>query len=267
VNFTGNLNPETLTDPSIRADRQTAYSRRGNSSTEGQLEVVLVPDNYDMFLEAALQGTWTANVLKIGTNQRSFSVEQGFLDLNQFRVFNGVVVNTMSVAVNTDDLVNATFGLMGKSATNFSATSLDTTPTPVTTKDKFFHEGGTFNEGGVAVAYLSQISFELNNNVSGNRALGVTGFRNMTSGKVAVSGSVTGLFESVDLYNKFTSNADTSLSFTLVAGAETLKFDFPRIKYTSANITANGDAGVTVEMNWEALYESTSATTMTITRV
>lgn len=266
VSFNGELKADRLTDPSIRADRQTSYSRRGNSSTEGDLEVVLAPDNFDILLEAATQGIWTANVLKIGSTQRSFAIEEGFVDLDQFRVFNGMVVNTMAMEITTDALVTATFGMIGKSTTAFSTAAIDETPTGVTAKDKFFHEGGTFNEGGAAVASLSAISFEINNNVSGNNALGSTGFRNVTSGKVAVTGKVTGLFESVDLYNKYKNDTDTSLSFTLIAGAESLTFTFHRVKYTSASISSSGDAGVTVEMDFEALYDATATNTLTITR-
>lgn len=266
VSFNGNLVPNQLSDPSIRSDRQVAYSRRGNSSTEGQLEVVMAPDNYDFLLEAALQGAWTTNALKIGSTQRSFAIEQSFVDIDQHRVFNGVVVNTMSMEITTDSLVKATFGLMGKSTTPFSQTRIDESPDAITSKDKFYHEGGTFNEGGVAVGYLSALSFELNNNVTGNNALGVVGVRSMTSGKVNVTGSVTGLFESVALYNKFKDNTDTSLSFTLVAGLETLQFTFHKVKYTSGNITMNGDAGVTVELAFEALYDSTALNTLTVTR-
>lgn len=267
VNFNGAEKPNTLTDPSIRADRQTSYARRGTNSTDGELEVVLAPDNYDILMEAALQGTWATNTLKIGSVQRSFAIEQGFTDLAQFRVFNGVVVNTFAMDVTTDALVTAKFGLIGKSTTAFSGTSIDVTPTAVTVKDKFYHEGGSFNEGGSAIASLSAISFELNNNVNGNYALGSTGFRTVTSGKVSVKGKVSGLFESVALYDKFKNNTDSSLSFTLVAGIESLTFTFHKVKYTSGGITMKGDAGVTVELDFEAIYDATALNTMTITRV
>jgi hypothetical protein len=266
VSFTGDLNADQLTDPSIRADRQTSYARRGNSSTEGSLEVVLAPDNFDTLLEAALMGTWATSTLTVGNTFRSFAVEQGFTDLAQYRVFNGVVVNTLSMTITTDELVRATFGLMGKSTTAFTGTSIDSTPTAVTSKPKFFHEGGTFSEGGSAVGYLSSISFELTNNVTGNYALGATGYRNITAGRVGITGTVTALFESVAQYNKFKDDTDTSLAFTLASGAETLTFTFHRVKYTTGSITASSDAGVTAEFGFEAIAHATNGT-LTVTRV
>lgn len=270
VDFNLALNTENLSDPSIRPDRQTSYARRGNSSTDGDLSLVLCPDNYDALLEAALQGTWSSNQLKIGTIQRSFAFEEGFdFGTSQsYRVFNGVVVNTLAMEVTTDALVTATFGLLGRTVSEFAGTSVDANGyTAPLAKDKFYHEDGTFNEGGSAVGYLSSISFELNNNATGNRALGTTGFRNVTSNKVAVTGTVTGLFESVDLYNKYRNDLDSSLQFTLNADAESLTFFFPRIKYTSSTITSSGDAGVTIEAAFEALYDNTAGNTLVITRV
>lgn len=270
VDFDLALNTENLSDPSIRADRQTSYSRRGNASTDGTLSVVMCPDNFDTLLEAALQGTWTSNQLKIGTTQRSFAFEEGFdFGTNQrYRVFNGVVVNTLAMEVTTDALVTASFGLLGHTVTEFGATSVDANGYTVpATKDKFYHEDGTFNEGGAPVGYLSSIAFELTNNAVGNRGLGTTGFRDITSNKVGVTGSVTALFESVDLYNKYRNDVDSSLQFTLNANAESLTFFFPRIKYTSGTITSTGDAGVTVEMAFEALYDNTAGNTLVITRV
>lgn len=270
TDFTGGLSTENLTSETIRPDRQTVYSRRGNSSVEGSFSVELSPDTYDEFLQAVTQGTWTANKLQIGKIQRTFAVEQG-LELEggyQYRVLNGVAVNTMSMEITTGDLVSASFGLVGMTETDFSASSADANGYEIVPpKDIFYHEDGTFREGGVDVGYLSAINFEINNNVTGTRALGTTGFRNVTSGKVSVTGSVTALFESTALYNKFVNNTDTSLGFTLTAGAESLQFEFHRIKYTNANITASGDAGVEVEMDFEALYDATAGNTLTITRV
>lgn len=270
VDFTLGLQSDNLVSNTIRPDRQTTYARRGNSSTEGELVVELTPDNYDDFLQAALQGTWATNELEIGSTQRSFAFEQGF-DFGaglQYRVFNGVIVGSMSMEITTEDLVTATFGLTGAAEGAFSGTSADGSGyTAVTAKDVFYHEGGSFEEGGSPVGFLSAISFELKNNVTGNRALGTTGFRNVTSGKVNVSGSVTGLFESTALYEKYRANTDSSLSFTLIAGAESLQFTFHKVKYTSGGITAAGDAGVTVELQFEAIYDGTAGNTMTITRV
>jgi hypothetical protein len=274
VDFTVGLTSDSLVSNTIRNDRQTSYARRGNSSTEGDLTVELTPDNYDVFLEAALQGTWTTNKLQIGNIQRSFAFEQGF-DFSggtgtekEYRVMNGVIVNTMSMDITTDELVTATFGLMGATETPFSATPADATYTVPPAKDIFYHEDGTFSVDGIAVCYLSAISFELTNNAEITRTLGACP-PSISSGKVNVTGTVTALFESTAMYNKYINNEDTILDFTLATTDqnETLHFEFHRVKFTSGTITATGEAGVTVEMGFEAIYSDTDGNTMTITRV
>ena len=268
VNFTGALNPQTISDPTIKANRQKSYARRGNVSTEGSLEVVLRPDNYDAFIEAAMQGAWVTNTLKVGATKRSFAIEQGFQEIAQYRVFNGSTISTMAINVPLNELATATFGFQGANTTAFSGTSIDATPTAVTSKPGFFHEGGVFKEGGVVVGYLSSIQFELNNNLTTNYALGVLGARDVSSGVVGITGTVTALFEDVDFYNKFVGNTDSSIEFTLTTEtAESMTFNFPRVKYTSGSIPVNSDGPLTVEMKFEALYDDAEGSSLTITRV
>ena len=267
VNFTGGLNPQTISDPTIKSNRQKSYARRGNVATEGSLEVVLRPDNYDTFVEAALMGSWVANTLKVGTTKRSFAIEQSFQELAQHRVFNGTTVATMAINVPLNELVTATFGFQGANTTAFTGTSVDATPTAVTSKPGFFHEGGVFKEGGVTVGYLSSIQFELNNNVTTNYALGVLGARDVSAGVVSITGTVTALFEDVSFYNKFVANTDSSIEFTLTAEtAETMTFKMARVKYTSGSIPVNSDGPLSVEMKFEALYDDTDGSAMTVTR-
>jgi len=264
--FTGTLNADALVDPSINPSRQVSYARRGNTAAEGELTVVLCADNYDAFMEAACMSTYTANVLKIGTTRTSFAIEQGFTDLAQFRVFNGMVVNTMTITVPVDELVTATFGFMGTGTSAFSGTSVDITPTVITVKDKFFHEGGVFKEGGTTVGYLSNIEFTLDNGYQQSYALGATTVREVAAGTLELTGTATALFESVAFYNKFVQNTDSSIEFTLTAGAESLAFLIPKVKYTSAAIPVDGDGPLVVEMGFNAIYDATTTTSFRITR-
>ena len=268
VSFSGGLNPQAISDPTIKSNRQKSYARRGNVATEGSLDVVLRPDNYDALIEAAMQGTWTTNVLKVGATKRSFSIEQGFQDLVQYRVFTGSTIGTMSVDVPLNGLVTAQFGFSGANTTPFSGTTVSAALTPVTSKPGFFHEGGTFKEGGAVVGFLSAIKFELNNNLTTAYALGVLGARDVTSGTVGITGTVTALFEDVSFYNKFVNNTDSVIEFTLLTEtAESLTFKFPRVKYTTGAVAVQNDGPLSVEMKFEALYDDTEGSALTITRV
>ena len=266
VGFDGELTADTLVSKSINANRQVSRSRRGNTSTEGSLSFELTPDNYDWLLEAIFQSTFTTNVLKVGSTQPSFSIEESFLDIDQHRVFTGTVFNNLSVSATTDDYVTPEATFIGAAVGAFSSTSIDETPTAVTAKDRFYHEGGTFNEGGSAVGTLTSIKLDMTNNVSGNKALGTVGYRNITSGRFQLTGTVEGTFESAAFYNKFKNNTESSLEFTLVAGEQTLTFKISKLNYTEGKIDASGDGPCIVNLNFTAAFDATDASTIVVTR-
>jgi hypothetical protein len=267
VDFKGSLERPLITDPSIRSDRQVSYVRSGNESVQSDLEVVLCAGNYDVLIEAVFQGTWTTNVLKLGTTQRSFAFEEGFTDLAQYHTFNGCVFDTLSMDIATDRFVSAKFGMRGATETAFSGTSIDTTPTAVVAKPKFYHVGGTFKEGGATVGYMSAINWQIKNGLNASNALGASGVRKITSGKIEVTGKVTGLFEDVVMYNKFRNNTDSLIEFTLTDGTNSHTYLFPKVKYTKAMINGSGDGPLTVESEFTAVYDPTSATSVQLTRV
>lgn len=269
VDFSFGLDRPLITDPSIRPDRQISFVRSGNESVKGDMSVVMCASNYDTFLEALLQGTWTTNVLTIPatSTQRSFAIEEGFTDLAQYHVFNGCVVDSMTMDITTDNFVTAKFSFLGATETAMSGTSIDTTPTAITSKPKFYHVGGTFKEGGSVVGYLSSISWTLKNGLNASNALGASGVRAITSSQVEVSGSVSALFEDVVMYNKFKNNTDSSLEFTLTDGTNTHTYLIPKVKYTKAQVKGNGDGPLTVDLDFNASYDTTTTTTLRITRV
>lgn len=267
VSFGLEANVGTLTDNSLTSTRQRSSARRSSVSSEGNVDVVFAPDNYDDFLESVMNGAWATNVLKIGNTRKSFTVEQGFPDIAQYRVFRGVVVDSLKLSATTNDYVKASFGLKGLTATALSATSLDASYTAVPVKTKFFHEGGTFNEGGSAIAYLSSIELEVKNSANTSFALGATGARDITVGMADVSGKVTALFEDAALYNKFINGTSSSMSFTIASGAETLTFLVPKIQYLKGSIPVSGEGPLVVELEFQGLYDTTEATTLKITRV
>jgi len=225
--------------------------------------------NFDVFLEAALQGTWATNVLTIpaSSTQRSFAIEEGYTDLAQYHTFNGCTIDSVTVDVSTDGLVTTKFSILGATESAFSATSIDSTPTAVAAKPKFYHVGGTFKEGGTAVGYLSAISWTLKNNLVAANVLGTAGVRSITSGKAEVTGKATALFEDATVYNKWKNNTDTSIEFTLTDGTNSHTYLFPKVKYVKGSMSSTGDGPVTVELEFNAIYDTTAGTSLKITRV
>jgi len=271
VEFKGDKESAVITDPSINTFRQRTFSRTGNYSTTAELNVKLAPDNLDDFLEAALMGTWSTGVLKVGTLatavRRSYAIEEGFTDLVQYRVFNGMVVDSLKLSFGTDGLVDGMFGFIGTNTSAFSGTSIDTTPAAVVAKDKFFHAGGTFQVAGSNAGWLSSLEIELKNGYESFYALGSSGAADIPFGNAVITGKASGMFDMITEYNRFLAGTSTSISASVVAGAESLTFLLPQIKYTKGTIVGNGPAGVMVEFEFEAEYQVAAATALQITRV
>ena len=259
VSFDGDPQSEQLNSNTIRADRQLGFSRRGNQSAAGSMEVELCHAKYDSFLEAFTGGTWAANELLVGNTARSFAIEEGFTDLVQYRVFNGLMFDTFSVSITPEALVTGTFGFMGSGVSALTGTSIDATPTAITPKATYFHEGGTISEGGSTVAYVTGLQFEVKNNLAGSYALGSTSYRSIALGKVEVTGTVTALFESATLANKYANNTASSITATIGDGTNTMTFGFPDVRYTGLKMQRAASGPVLVELTFTGVYSTNTS--------
>lgn len=109
------LSKDTFQSEEIRSDRQIRDFRHGNKRVEGDVSFELSSGAFDRLLEAVMQGTWASDVLKAGTTPRSFSVGRLFEDIGQMLLFDGVMVNSMSLSVPLNAMVTGSFGLVGQS--------------------------------------------------------------------------------------------------------------------------------------------------------
>lgn len=268
VSFDAELQSQQLSSNTINSHRQTTFSRRGNKSTAGNISVEMVADNFDFALEALLGGTWSTNVLKVGNTQRSFAVEERFMDAGLYRVFNGLTFNELSMSITPENLITAQFGVMGSGATDITGTSIDSSPTAVSPKPVFFHEEGTIAIDGSAVAIVTGINLKFTNNDVGNRVITNAEYHSISTGRVQVTGDVTALFTDATLYDKFYQNTAATLEFSLSAGspAETLTFSMSNVKFTAGELTRGDTGPVLVKLSFQADYDSTDASSLVITR-
>jgi hypothetical protein len=106
---------DTFPSEEMRSDRQISDFRHGNKRIEGEVTFEPSYGAFDELLEAALQGSWSSDVLKVGTTQRSISVGRLFEDISQMILFDGVMISTFSLNVQINTMVTGTFGLVGQS--------------------------------------------------------------------------------------------------------------------------------------------------------
>lgn len=79
IRVSGQPNRNSTRSPERRADRQAANMVTGLNTFAKSIEFPWVRDNaLDVLWQSAFGGTWTANVLKIGSTQNTFTLEEKF---------------------------------------------------------------------------------------------------------------------------------------------------------------------------------------------
>ena len=264
------VSKDSVTSNELRSDRMISDLRHGNIKVGGNLPIEFSFKEYDAFLEAAMFGTWNANVLKSFRTVKSFTMERFFSDLDTpyYSQFTGVMVDGFSLDVKPNDMVTGQFTLVGVTGA-MSPTSLLTTgsPTASQTYSPFDSFTGTIKEGGSTISIVTSLSIDVKNNITPAYVIGQKSAGALPAGRSKITGSLTCFFNNVTMLNKFLNETESSVEFTLGDGVdESYTFLLPRIKYSSGQPDVNGEGQIELTMAYEALYDSTEATNMKITR-
>ena len=237
----------------------------GSYKTSGSIEVALSHSQYDDFLAGALMGTWTTNVLKVANVQKAFTFEEFDNTLNIGRVFTGVEVDSLKLSVKPDATVSAVFALQGRGHSTVT-TSIDTTPTPVIAgKNPMTGALGSLTIDGVA-GYVTSIDLSISNSIKMINTIGSTAVTASTNGQKSITGSMTVLLSDLTLYNKFIANTTAALVFVISDGTNQYTFSVPKCGITKANASADSADERVLSIDFEALYDTTLASIMSITR-
>lgn len=256
----------------LRPDRQIADFRMGQNKVGGGLDCEVSTDvQFTTLLEACLGGTWATNVLKAGTTRRSFSILRKFGDVGfdkPYLLFSGVEIASMDFKVSPDKIATCSFDTVAKTqaAPSANAPTGATFPATAVIASPMDAFTGTIKEGGSTIGVVSNLSFKLDNGVERRFVIGSKDSILPQIGRSNLTGSITVWFESAAMLEKFINETQSSLEFTLTAGAKTLTFLFPAIKYTGGKPDVSGDGSITLEMPFQAVYDATEATNIKVTR-
>lgn len=257
----------------IRSDRHIATSPKVSRQASGGLDMELSPTTFDDFIEAAMCGTWTSDVLEIGTVQRSYTIEKNFEDLGKFQAFTGMRVGQMSLTIPAGGILTGSFQFMGAGESR-PTTSLvgagsvaDADTNDVLTGTADF---GTIDINGVTTGFcLNTLSIDLNNNLREITCLGKEFPEGVSYGSATVTGSFDAYLTSElwDLLANVADNDDVSITFPVSDGTNSYTFLFPRTKLSADSPQAGSkDSDVMVSFTFTALLDSVEGTSFRITR-
>jgi hypothetical protein len=151
----------------IRPDEMARFQRHGDRTVSGDMAADLRKTDFDPFLEAVMRSSWSTNTLKVGTTPKYFSIEEGSLDIDQYKLYTGVTVNTLGISATAGDNspIGATFGLMGRDMASPAPTTAADTLTPASSNEPFDHYAGNgfrLADQGGSLSGMCVTSFELN---------------------------------------------------------------------------------------------------------
>ena len=266
------ISKTTYDSEDILPDRQLRLHRHGTRTVGGNIEVDLRKGVYDDFLESAMFGTWATNVLKVGSTVKSFSIEEASEDIAQFRLFTGCVVNQLSVDVRPNQNVKTTFDLVGKDMT-IAGTSVDAVKTAAAANqphDSFsgFIKLGNAGSAGTTSTVITAMNFSLSNDLGPTFTVGALTTPQLEYGRAMVSGELTAYFEDATLINRFLNETETAVELQVGSPTATSSYNFlfPRVKFDGAKLGLNTLKSRTITIPFVALYDTTEATVLKITR-
>jgi hypothetical protein len=251
----------------ITPDRMPRIDRHGQRTVSGDIVVEMRPADYDFLLEDALFGSFSSNVLNTGTTVGSFTLEDGALDITQYRAFTGCMVNTMQMSIAPNQMTTATFGIIGKNMTQ-GTSPLDASLTAASGNEPFDSFSGAITEGGSAIAYVNSIDFTLNNNLNPSFVLGSVTTPQMEFGQSTLEGTMTVYYQDKALIDKFLGETESSLQIVLDDRVAGLNYTLlmPRIKINGAAVPVASPQSRLITIPFVALRDSSTGTQLRITR-
>ena len=267
-----NLTKERVTGTDIQPDRMLRVDRHGNRSVAGDIVADLRKGDYDAFLESAFFNTFSTNVLKVGTTPKYFSIEDAATDISQFRLFTGMAVSSLAVSIRPNQMVTATFGMVGKDM-SVSGTSVDPTKTASSGNAPFDAYSGALSIGDAggslsAAAIVTGIDFTLNNALAPTFVVGSASAPQLEYGMATVEGTITAYFEDASLINRFVNETETALQVVVddPTGSSDYTWLFPRVKINGADVPVDNPTSRIITLPFVALYDSVEATNIKLTR-
>jgi hypothetical protein len=268
-----NLARTTSESAELRGDRSKRFLRLGNESVTGDISFELAHGDFDDILAAVMCNSWVAGTgtktLVQGDTITSFAFEKGFTDISRYIEYVGCVANSLAISFSTDSIVSGTLGIIGAGNDGgyTSVSGFAGTPTEPTNTEPFVSfDGELLIDGADGCGIITALDFTIDNGYTANYTLCTPEAVSMTPASFNVTGTITALFQDSVELDKFLAEETSTLKVTLTdVDANTLEFEFPKIKYTGGDVPVSGDGVISLSLPFTALYDETVKSSIRIT--
>lgn len=267
--------PDTIISDEVRADRMISDMPKVGETIGGGIDIRFSAATYDEWMEALLGGTWTTDVLKVGTLERSFAFQKDFQDISAgaFIALTGMRVNTFSLNATYRQMVTGNFGFLGAGVqagnTNYlaggSINPATTTPIYNASNNVTTIEVG----GGAYTGCIQSLTMEVNNNAAPQECIGSDAPKDVNIRSATITGTMQVYFSDITFYQNILNNLENDFKFVFT---DTLgnadEFFFPKAKLQGD--APQGDGGIDTDViqtvNFTALYDTVTDTSLQVTR-
>lgn len=267
-----NLQPgkETVTTSEIRSDRNVSETLMVAQSAAGNIDFEVSYGTLDDLFKSALFSDWAgspANTMINGVDDTAFTVERrtplaggGF----SYDWFTGLIVNTMSLNIQSRQIVTGSMAFMGRrmltgSSAPSGATYADANQSRIMTAATSV---GSLEIAGLSPApRIRNLTLEINNNLRVQDEIGNLYNAGLAPGDFMLTGTLEAYFSTGALAQAYLDHDDIGLSFLLGDDpGSRYRFRVPTIKLTGdlGKNAGSKDADVMLTLSWEANLDRTS---------
>lgn len=265
--------PNTTVSNEINATRQVADLIQVGQEVGGEIACEFSCNTYDDLLQAAMCGTWTTDVLKVGTTDRSFSLEAKYADWTtpHYLQYKGMKVGSASFKFAYGSVATVSFGFAGKTHLSTTTSLLGTGSIVAATTTDVLNGSSDISgveiDGSAPTSIVKSITVNISNNLRAIEGVGAVGPQDQAYGRASITGTIEMYFDDAAAYTKLLANTSATFEFTVGDGSNSYTFYFPKIKFNSGSPEASGiDTDVMQRLEFTALYDATD-TALKITRV
>ena len=201
-------------------------------------------------------------MLRNGTTLHSWTIEQSYLDVGRYLLFNGMRCTDLSINLAAESFIEGRFGFMGKNSTSSGSRTLGTPSASITEVLNTTSNVAQLYEAGSALSiYTSQLDFNLTNNGRLRPAIQNLNPIGIGHGDFVANGSLNAYFEDASLLDKMLAHEATALRIDLKDDATTpangneMVIDLVRVFYSLGKAPIDGpNQDVFAQLEWEAEF-------------
>ncbi|MBI4774213.1 MAG: hypothetical protein HY788_08540 [Deltaproteobacteria bacterium] len=245
----------------------------GSTSNDGYYTVATAGTGSLVVEESLVDESASATItikcefITAGTTVKAFTMEKWFSDISKGVVFTGCMVDTWNLEIRPNQMVTGSFAMSGKDQ-SFTTSALGT-PTAAASYDPFEGSQNTImiREGGSVIALVSSVSLSLSNNLGSVYALGSNSKADIPEGRSNLTGTISALFQDLDLLNKWLNKTPSSLDVRLPdPDGNQIRIYLPNIEFGGSTPQIPGEETIMLDMPFQALLGTTLGSQILISR-